>query len=74
MRRLQIHLEDAIDDALAAEAARLGLSKAAIIRRALLTDLPEPPATADDPWEALNGWLAVGGVDDIDAAIYEVDP
>ncbi|MGH7687142.1 MAG: ribbon-helix-helix domain-containing protein [Candidatus Dormibacteria bacterium] len=74
MRRLQIHLEDAMDDALAAEAARLGLSKAAIVRTALLTDRPDFPATSDDPWEALNGWLDIGGVDDIDAVIYKGRP
>ncbi|HEX6538939.1 MAG TPA: ribbon-helix-helix protein, CopG family [Candidatus Dormibacteraeota bacterium] len=71
MRRLQVHLDDELDDALAAEAAHLGTSKAAIIRRALTRDLPELPAAADDPWEALDGWLSAGGVDDIDAAIYE---
>ena len=74
MRRMQIHLDETIDDALAVEAARCGTSKAAIIRRALLKDLPRLPPDGDDPWEALNGWLNDGGVDDIDAAIYEGQP
>lgn len=74
MRRLQIHLDDEIDDALAGEAARQGTSKAAVIRRALLRELPEVPSSSRDPWEDLDGWLTVGGVDDIDAVIYEDRP
>ena len=68
---MQIHLDETIDDALAVEAARCGTSKAAIIRRALLRDLPRVPPSGDDPWEALDGWLGDGGVDDIDAVIYQ---
>lgn len=32
MRRIQLHLDEDVDEALAAEAARLGMSKAALIR------------------------------------------
>lgn len=70
MRRLQIYLDEAVDDALAAEARRQGISKAAIIRRSLARDLDPLPNPSQDPWEALDGWLSDGGVDDIDAAIY----
>lgn len=72
MRRLQIHLEEPVDDALSSEAVRRGVSKAAVIRAALARelDLAQIPK-ADDPWESLIGWLDSEPVDDIDAVVYE---
>ena len=72
MRRLQIHLDEAIDEALAREASRRGVSKAAVIRGALARELNggEVPAV-EDPWQALIGWLDSAPVDDIDSVIYE---
>lgn len=70
MRRVQIHLEEELDRAAAAEAARRGISKAALIRASVVKELA---ASADDPdgaWEALTGWLEDGGVDSIDDALY----
>lgn len=72
MRRLQVHLDEPIDEALAREASRRGISKAAVIRRALARELIDgqvPPV--DDPWQALIGCLDSEPVDDLDAVIYE---
>lgn len=72
MRRLQIHLDEPIDEALAREASRRGISKAAVVRGALARELSAgqvPPV--EDPWLALIGWLDSEPVDDLDAIIYE---
>lgn len=71
MRRLQIYLNDELDDAVAREALRAGTSKAAVIRRVMSREFGSPPADESDAWSALDGWLSDGGVDDIDAEIYE---
>jgi hypothetical protein len=73
MRRIQIHIDEALDDAAEMEAARRGLSKAALIRASLARELAgETPADAD-PWRALTGWLDDGQVEDLDAVIYDQD-
>ena len=54
-----------------AEAARRGLSKAALIRASLAHELAVDERPATDPWEAITGWLDDGPVDDLDAVIYE---
>ena len=72
MRRLQVHLDEPLDEALARESCRRGISKAAVIRRALARELtagPVPPV--EDPWQALIGCLDSEPVDDLDAVIYE---
>jgi len=71
MRRIQIHIDEALDDAAEAEAARRGLSKAALIRASLAHELAVDERPATDPWEAITGWLDDGPVDDLDAVIYE---
>jgi len=71
MRRIQIHIDESLDQAAEKEAARRGQSKAALIRSALAHELAfqEPPSK--DPWAAITGWLNDGGVEDLDAVIYE---
>ena len=71
MRRLQIYLDEATDDALGQEAERRGVSKGAVIRQALAHDLGPVRVDAANPWLALAGRFTDGGVDDIDAAIYD---
>ena len=69
MKRVQIHLEEELDEAAAAEAARRGMSKAALIRAALAKEL-ESGYDLGAAWEAMTGWVEDGGMDDIDAAVY----
>lgn len=71
VRRVQIHLDEALDEAAEEEAARRGISKAALIRESLARALGEPGTHTPDPWLAITGWLDDGPVDDLDAAIYE---
>lgn len=68
MRRIQIHIDAALDDAATAEAARRGISKAALIRACLSRELRT--AQTGDPWEAMIGWLDDDPVEDLDEAIY----
>ena len=71
MRRIQIHIDEALDARAEAEASRRGISKAALIRSTLAQGLTPAPAASTDPWQALVGWLDDDPVDDIDAVIYE---
>jgi hypothetical protein len=70
VRRLQIYMDEALDERLEAEALRRGLSKAALIRNAVAQDLGPASPAVDDPWSALVGWLADEPVADIDELIY----
>lgn len=65
VKRLQIYIEPESDEALAAEAAREGTSKAAIIRR-LVADHTGAQRD-DDPLDALVGFVDAepGRVDDV---------
>jgi Ribbon-helix-helix protein, copG family len=73
MRRIQIHIDEALDDAAEVEAARRGLSKAALIRASLARELAGETPSDADPWHALTGWLDGGQVEDLDAVIYDPD-
>ncbi len=55
MRRIQIYIEIELDEALQAEAARTGRSKAAIIRECVATRFSKNKSTGDDPITALIG-------------------
>jgi hypothetical protein len=55
MRRIQIHIEEDIDDALAAAAAREGSSKAALIRKWVAEKLQPLPRPEKDPVADLIG-------------------
>lgn len=70
MRRIQIHIEETLDDAAAAEAARRGISKAALIRACVAKELHGSATAARDAWEAMIGWLDDEPVEDLDEAIY----
>lgn len=72
MRRIQIHIEEVLDDAAEAEAARRGVSKAALIRASLARELHIDRHRQEvDPWVAITGWLDDGPVEDLDAAVYD---
>ncbi len=72
MRRLQIYIDEDMDELLALKARREGLSKAALIRAAVREHYAEyaDHGAADEP---LDAW--VGSVDaesgDIDAVVYD---
>jgi hypothetical protein len=56
VRRINIHLDDELDAELAAEAVRLGESKAELIRRAAREWLDRNRGvTTEDGWEAFTG-------------------
>jgi hypothetical protein len=70
MRRIQMHIDEDLDRAAAAEARRRGVSKAALIRASLERELDAAAPDPDDPWDAMIGWLNDGAVEDIDEVIY----
>lgn len=72
MRRFQVYMDDDLDDLLAAEARRRGVSKATVVRDAVSRDLGFSPAVPPDPWQAMTGWLDLEPIDDIDDVIYRV--
>ena len=71
VKRLQISIEVELDDALAAEAAKRGVSKAALIREYVREHLSDGRTRARDPIDDL-----VGAIDaepgDIDEVVYGV--
>jgi len=73
MKRLQIMIDEDLDDALAVEASKERTSKAALIRRYVRERLkpePLPPLHEDPIW----GLVGIAGdaepVDDIDEVVY----
>ena len=73
MRRIQLYLDDDVDDALTAQAAKRGTSRSALVRDAVRTSLGSDLHAAADPVDDLIGWLDVEPDDDIDAVIYGLD-
>ena len=65
MRRLQISIDEELDEALAVEAARRHTSRAALIREFVRDRLE--PASGSDPFAALLGDIdeAAGDIDDV---------
>jgi len=55
MRRIQLHLQEDLDEDLARQAVELGLSKAALIRRYLAQHVSVTPRGHEDPSAALIG-------------------
>jgi Ribbon-helix-helix protein, copG family len=70
MRRIQIHIDETLDAAVKAEAARRGVSKAALIRSCIAREVGAAAPAPDDPWDAMSGWLDDDPVEDIDDVIY----
>jgi len=67
MRRIQLHLDDDVDNRLALEARQRGISKAAWIRHLIGAASTGPDG---DPLTALIGKGDGAPVDDIDATVY----
>jgi hypothetical protein len=71
VKRLQIMIEEELDDALARQAAEEGVSKAALIRRYVGERLRPLPAYDEDPLRQLIGFAGdAEPVDDIDEFLY----
>ena len=66
MKRLQIYIDEELDDALAVRARRAHTSKAALIREAVRRSIGEPEPTVDP----FRDWI--GGSDVASAPIDEV--
>ena len=66
MKRLQIYIDEEMDDALAIRARRAHTSKAALIREAVRRSIGEPESTVDP----FRGWI--GGSDAASAPVDEV--
>lgn len=66
MRRIQIYIDERLDEQLGSEAARAGVSKAALIREAVALRYADSARLAD-PLDGLVGSLDVepGKVDDV---------
>jgi hypothetical protein len=69
MKRLQIMIEEDLDEALGAQALREGTSKAAIIRRQMRTVLRPLPKLEDDPLWKMAGADSFEPAD-IDEVVY----
>lgn len=70
MRRIQLYVDDEVDAALSAEAARLRTSRSALVREAVRDLLAARFETLADPVDGLVGSLDIDPDADIDAVIY----
>lgn len=68
VRRINIYIDEELDDRVEEEARRRNVSKAALIRESLLAWLG--PRERRDPLDELVGMSDAEPVDDIDAVIY----
>ncbi|WP_419845135.1 CopG family transcriptional regulator [Candidatus Poriferisocius sp.] len=70
VRRIQLYMDDDLDHALTAEAARSGRSRSELVRMAVRQSLEHKLTVDPDPIDALIGSVDIDPIDDIDAAIY----
>ena len=70
MRRIQLYVDDEVDEALSAEAARLGTSRSALVRDAVRASLSSRLEAVSDSVDELVGSLDVEPDEDLDAVIY----
>lgn len=68
MRRINVYIDEDLDDRAEREARRRRISKAALIRQSLEAELGD--GGPGDPIDALVGLSDADPVDDIDAVIY----
>lgn len=73
MRRIQLYMDDDIDEALSVAAARRGVSRSAFVRDAVRSSLAGGPEATTDPLDELVGSVDVEPDDDLDAVIYGTD-
>jgi hypothetical protein len=73
MKRLQISIEEELDDALERQARMESTSKAALIRRYVRAQLEPVSSPEDDPIWDLVGFIRTGSPDDsrsVDDVVY----
>ena len=70
MRRIQIYIEEELDERLQAEAARTGRSKAALIRECVAARMGEAKSPAEDPLTQLVGAFEGEAEAQIDEVVY----
>lgn len=68
VRRINIYIDEELDDRASREARRRKISKAALIRESLVSQLG--PARKPDPVDELVGLSDAEPTDDIDSVIY----
>lgn len=73
VRRIQLYVEQDLDIALSAEAARLGVSRSAVMRDAVRVALAPHFEHLPDPVDALIGTVDVEPDEDLDSVIYGFD-
>ena len=66
-------MDDDLDEALSAEAARLGTSRSALVRDAVRLSLNTYFDNPGDAVDELIGWLDVEPDDDIDSVVYGLE-
>ena len=71
MRRIQLYLDEELDHAVSAEAARTGQTRSELVRTAVRSWLGDAVGSQPDPIEELIGSVDIDPVDDLDAVIYE---
>lgn len=73
VRRIQLYMDDELDDARSAEVARLGVSRSALVRDAVRVSLSAYFDTPADAVDDLIGWLDVDPDKDIDSVVYGLE-
>lgn len=71
MRRIQLYIEEDVDHALTAAAARTGRSRSAVMRDAVHAWLGGDVGPGPDPVDELIGTVEAADTDDIDAVLYD---
>lgn len=72
MRRIQLYMDEKLDDALSAKAARLSVSRSSLVREAVRVSLAAEIHTLSDSVDRLVGTVDVDPDDDVDAVIYKL--
>jgi hypothetical protein len=70
MKRLQILIEEDLDEALAQQARKERVSKGALVRRYVRAQLEPLPPIEEDPLRGMVGAYDAEPVDDIDEFLY----
>lgn len=70
MRRIQIYIDEELDERLQAEAARTGRSKAALIRECVAARMGKARSLEEDPLTGLVGAFEGEPEADIDEVVY----